>query len=96
MKEQNNTIIWIVFALLVLLLFGGFGMMGFGGFGHMRSYGSQTLCGNVGGIWCYWPNFGFIYMVLFWVILIALIIWLVKRLTEDKQKPRRGNGKKRR
>lgn len=89
---KNNNALVIIIVVLALLFLGSFGMMGFGGM--MRGmYGSNYLCGNVGGIWCYWPNFGFIFgslfMVAFWVLVILAIIWFINNLNKNKMRRRR-------
>ena len=77
-----NVLAIVVFLFFVLILFSGFGMMGFGGFGHM--YGFSGMCANVGGIWCYWPSwmfvFGFLFCTLVFIALVLFIVWLLKQL----------------
>lgn len=85
MKNQDNTLIYALIALLVIILLGGSSMMRFGGMGGMMGYGNNYLCSNAGGIWCYFPIFGFILMVIFWIVIILLIIYIIKQI----QKPRR-------
>ena len=81
MKKQDNPLVIGLIVLLVVLLFGGFGIMGFGGFGMksmMGGYGNSYLCSQVGGIWCYWPSTGFLSMFIFWSVVILLIVLIVK------------------
>jgi protein-S-isoprenylcysteine O-methyltransferase Ste14 len=86
--KNENIIIIVLAVILAIFLLGGFGMMGFGGMMH-GGYGSGYLCSNVGGIWCYWPNwigiFSFIIQVLIVVILILLILWLTKQISNSKK-----------
>jgi flagellar biogenesis protein FliO len=92
--KNDNILVAVMVVVIALLLFGGFGMMGFGGFGHM-GYGSQTLCSNVGGIWCYWPNwmgvFSFLFMILIFVVMTLLIIWLARQLFQNEKRHKRSH-----
>lgn len=69
MKNQNNTLIWIILAVLVVLLFSGFGMMGFPFGNMMYEYGF---------------NFGWLFMILIAVALVLFIIWLIKEIQEKR------------
>lgn len=91
MKEQNNGLIIGLIVLIVVIFFSGFGMMGFSGMRMygMMGYGSNYLCSNIGGIWCYIPIFGFLFMSLFWIVMILLVVWIVKQI----QKSNNGNKK---
>jgi len=77
MKRNDETAVAIVLAVVLLLLFGGFGMMGFGGWGMMN--------------WFY-PDFGFswIFMlvirVLVIVALVLFILWLIRQLNSGGKK----------
>ncbi len=71
MKKQNNALTWSVIAVIIILLFGGFGMMGFP-FGGMM-YGFS-------GMWI----FGWLFMVLILVALVLFIIWLIKEISDKK------------
>ena len=73
MKKQDNTLVIGLIVLLVVLLFGGFGMKSM-----MGGYGNSYLCSQVGGIWCYWPSTGFLFMFIFWSVVILLIVLIVK------------------
>lgn len=90
-KNQKDTLLIAVLVFLfVLVFFGGFGMMGFGEFGGMMGgYGNNYMCSHMGGIWCYWPSFGWIINILIVVALVLFIIWIVKQIQN-------GNGGKRR
>lgn len=79
--KEDNTLLIVLVVLILVLLFGGFGMMGFGGMMNtgMMGYGNPYLCSQVGGIWCYFPIFSFILMLLFIVAFILLVVWLVKK-----------------
>src|SRR3989344_2341178 len=76
-KLNEETTVAIVLAVVLLLLFGGFGMMGFGGWGMMN--------------WFY-PDFGFswIFMlvirVLVIVALVLFILWLIRQLNSGGKK----------
>jgi hypothetical protein len=52
--------------------------------GMMGGYGNPFLCSNIGGIWCYFPIFNFVFMLLFITIIILLVIWIVKKLQGRK------------
>ncbi|PIO07347.1 hypothetical protein COU59_03405 [Candidatus Pacearchaeota archaeon CG10_big_fil_rev_8_21_14_0_10_34_12] len=69
MKKQDNTLTWIIIAVLAVLLFGGFGMMGFPFSGMMYGYGFS-------GMWI----FGWMFMILILVALVLFITWLIKQL----------------
>ena len=72
MKKEEQTIIWIVIALVVLLFFSGFGMMGFGYGGMMN-----MMYGNYGfgfGI------FNFLINILITIGIVLLIVWLIKQI----------------
>jgi hypothetical protein len=83
MNNNNSTTIIVIVIILAVLLFGGFGMMGFGQ--HMMGgYGSTRLCGSVGGIWCYWPDWVFVFnlivSILVVIILVLVLVLLIKKL----------------
>jgi hypothetical protein len=90
-KETNTLIIVlaVVFGFAFIFSFGG--MMG--GIGGM--HGSNLMCSEFGGIWCYWPSFGFMWIFMLLIpalILIALvlfIIWLARELNKSGGKRRR-------
>lgn len=63
--KNNETIMWIVIAVIIVLFFSGFGMMGFP-FGSMM-YG-------------YGFGFGWLFMILIAVALVLFIVWLIKEL----------------
>jgi uncharacterized membrane protein len=71
MEKDNNTFIWIVIAVAVLLLVGSFGFSG-GGYGMMNmmygGYGTGMMF------------FGWIIGIAFLVALGLFIAWLVKQL----------------
>ncbi|MEK6908774.1 MAG: hypothetical protein AABX23_01845 [Nanoarchaeota archaeon] len=83
-KKQDNGLV-IVLIILVIVLFSGFSMMSFGGYGMMgmMGYGNSYLCSQIGGIWCYFPIFGFLFMILSLVVFIVLLVWIVKQLQND-------------
>jgi uncharacterized membrane protein len=75
---KNERLIWIILGIVVLLfLFGGFGMMGYGtsvyGFGGMigmmyGSYGTGMMF------------FGWLFGILFLILLVLLITWLFQQI----------------
>lgn len=75
--NQNNIALAIVIALVVILLYGGFGMMGFGGTGGMMS----GFYGGFGFMWL----FGGLIMILVIVALVLFIFWLIKQLRREKR-----------
>jgi protein-S-isoprenylcysteine O-methyltransferase Ste14 len=82
MTKQNNTVLIVVFVVLLVLV--GFG--GFGRLGMMNSgYGFSGMCSMMGGIWCYWPSFGFVIQFLIVVALVLFIIWIVKLLQGERK-----------
>jgi len=92
MRNQKNIAIILVISILFLFLFSGFGMMGFSGFGMhnmVYGYGNDYLCSQVGGIWCYFSIFNFVFMALFWIIVIVLIVWLIEQIQNPHKVKRR-------
>ena len=87
MKNSDNQtaiVILIIVAALVLFgfaVFGGYGMMGRG----YGGYGSNLMCGMMGGIWCYWPSFGFVIQILITIALVLFIFWLYRQLNGGKR-----------
>lgn len=86
MTKNDSTLTIAIIIVLALFLFGGFGMISGFGFGGMpwmyqMHYGSQTLCSNAGGIWCYWPAYAIssLISILIVIILVVLLIKLVKQ-----------------
>jgi len=73
MKMKNETLIWIIIAVaLLVFVFGGVGLS-YGGYGGMMgmmygSYGSGMML------------FGWIYGLLILVALVLFIVWLVKQV----------------
>lgn len=68
---KNDTLVWIILGAVVLaLLFTGFGFGGYGGMMGMMYgyYGSGMMF------------FGWLYGVLILVALVLLIVWLVKQI----------------
>lgn len=80
-NQDNTTLIVVLIVLLVLVGFLGFGMMGFGGM--MGRYGNTWMCSHMGGIWCYWPSFGWVTQVLVVIALVLFIIWIVRQLKQN-------------
>lgn len=81
-KQDNNILIIVLVVLLLVLLLGGFGMMGFSGYGMKgMMYGNNYLCSTSGGIWCYFPIFGFIFNLVFWIAIFVLIYLILKNLS---------------
>lgn len=74
--DQNQTIILIV-ALIVLISLGSFGMYG----GMMGGYGNSFMCSHMGGVWCYWPSFGWLIQIL----IIAILVIIIVKLTQNKK-----------
>lgn len=73
--KNENTLMIILVAIIVLFLFSGFGMMAYGmmGFGNFG-----MMSGSYGGM----GMFGWLFMVLVAIALILLIIWLIKKIQE--------------
>jgi uncharacterized membrane protein len=69
--KNENLLMWILGLVVVLFLFGGFGMMGFGG-----TYGYGGMMSGFGSMWL----FGWLFMALVTVALVLFIVWLVKQL----------------
>lgn len=71
--KDNETLVWVITIIaLVVLLLGGFGM-GFGGYGGMMGmmygiYGSGMMF------------IGWLYGILILIALVLFIIWLVKQI----------------
>jgi carbon starvation protein CstA len=76
MKQLDNKtwIIILIVTLALALLVGGWGMMGYGG------YGFNGMCSHMGGVWCYWPSFGWVIQVLITVALVLFIVWIVRQI----------------
>ncbi|GEM_PF-5130257 len=75
-SDSNNTALIVVLVILVVFLFGGFGMMSFGGNSWM-----YQMMGN------YWYGgwiFGFLFNILALVALILFVVWLIRKLGEQK------------
>lgn len=79
-KNESNWVI-AVGIVLVILLFGGFGfgmMGGYSGYGMMGSY------------WTGGFGFGWIFMILIWIlVIIALVLgimWLVRQLQQPQKR----------
>ncbi len=71
--KNNETLIWVIAIIaVVVLLFGGFGM-GFGGYGGMMN----MMYGAYGGGMMF---VGWLYGILILVALILFIAWLVKQI----------------
>ena len=67
--KNNDTWIWIIVAICVVLLLGLFGFSGFGGYGMM---------GMMGGSYGYGMMFfGWITSILIIALIIAAIYWLI-------------------
>lgn len=67
---------WILGVVVLLFLFGGFGMMGFGG-----TYGYGGMMGMMYGTYgSGMMLFGWLYGILILVALVLLIVWLVKQV----------------
>jgi len=70
--KNNETIIWIVIAIAIILIFSGFNMMGFGSMmPRMFGYGFP---------------FGWIFMALVTAALVLLIIWLIKQIQNPRRR----------
>ena len=78
MNKENNIALALVIALLVLFLFGGFGMMSFGGFGGMMS----GYYGSFGFIWL----FGWLIKALLVIALVLFILWLINQTQREKNR----------
>ena len=77
--KENNVMLAVVIALIVLLALGGFGMMGFSNWGT-----GGMMNGFYGGLGFMWL-FGWLIMVLVVVALVLFILWLIKQLQGDKK-----------
>lgn len=71
--KDNQTLIWVIIAVIALLFFRGFGIMGWGRYGGMMSmmygtYGTGMMA------------FGWIYGILILAALVLFIVWLVRQL----------------
>ncbi len=67
--KNNEVLIWILVAIIVILFFSGFGMPWYGGMmGWMMGYGYG------------YPLFGWIFMILITVALILFITWMIKQV----------------
>lgn len=74
MNNSNDKIFLVVLiGLFALVILGSYGM-------NRGGYGFNGACGMMGGIWCYWPSFGWIIQVLVAIALVLLIIWIVRQL----------------
>ncbi len=71
----NEIAIAVILILVLLIIFGGFGMMGLGGYG-MMGIGYGTFSG-------FWP-IGYIIHILFIVALVLFIMWLIRQLQGQK------------
>jgi len=69
--DNKNILIWVLGLVVVLFLFGGFGMMGYGG-----TYGYGGMMSGFGSMWL----FGWLFMTLITVALVLFIVWLVRQL----------------
>ena len=66
-KLSGNYIVLVFLSLLIVLL-------SFFYFIIPKNYGSEILCGKIGGIWCYWPNWT---NVLGYVLIFAIFILII-------------------
>ena len=71
--KNNDVLIWILVAIIVILVFSGLGMPFYGGMmGWMMGYGYG------------YPLFGWLFMILILAALVLFIIWLIKQLQGRK------------
>lgn len=90
---KNTNTVWIIVAIAVALLIGGFlplgfngntfwgwcaNAMGYGGYGYGNMMGYGSTMGGFG--------FGWFFMLLVLVALALLIIWLVQQLNQKERK----------
>ena len=74
--KNEELLMWILGVVVLLFLFGGFGMMGFGG-----TYGYGGMMGMMYGTYgSGMMLFGWLYGILILVALVLLIVWLVKQV----------------
>ena len=76
--KNNETALWILVVIIIVLFFSGFGMMGFGG-----SMMSWMFGYNYG----FMPFFGWTYMLLITVALVLLIVWLFQQIQKQGDTP---------
>lgn len=79
LNNQTVIVVLIIVLALALLGFGSYSMRGYGG------YGIRGACGMMGGIWCYWPSFGWVIQVLIAIVLVLFIFWLYRQLNGGKK-----------
>ena len=74
--KNEVLVMWILGLVVLLFLFGGFGMMGFGG-----TYGYGGMMGMMYGAYgSGMMLFGWLYGILILVALVLLIVWLFKQV----------------
>lgn len=72
-KDKEQTLVWIVIGVVVLLFLTGSGMMGWGGYGGM----TNMMSGNYGSGMMF---FSWLYGVLILIALVLFIVWLIKQV----------------
>ena len=76
--KNNDVLVWVLIAIVVILIFGGFGMMGFGGYGSMMGmmYGY--------GLYGFASLFDLAYKILILAALILFVVWLWQKIGGKK------------
>lgn len=88
-KKQDKK--WIIILAVVIGTFSLFGLAGFFA-GLNNTFGISGMCSTIGGIWCYWPHFGVMWIFMAFIPVLTLIasilfiIWLIKKLAQNKKK----------
>ncbi|MFH1325373.1 MAG: hypothetical protein ABIH49_01210 [archaeon] len=79
--KNNETIMWILIAIAVIVVFSGFGAMRFGSYGYGGMRGMMY-----GGYGSGMMFFGWLYGILILVALVLFIVWLFKQIQNPKRK----------
>lgn len=85
--ENNQIAVIIIIAVVLLFLFGGFGMIGCNNYG-MGGMMNWMIGGGFGTMWI----FGSIIWILIIIAFVLFIMWLIKQLQNTGKK---NNGKRR-
>ena len=77
-NNDKNLLFWILGAVVVLFLLGGFGMFGY----RSSGYGYGGMMYGFSGMWI----FGGLFMVLILVALVLLIVWLWNQIQNPRSR----------